>query len=621
MRRICFYIIFAAIATLMAGCANRGVGPQGGPKDTIPPSVVKEDPLNGSLNFHDKQVTIWLNEYIQLDNVVENVLISPPQQRPPVVKAVGKRVVVTFEEDLKDSTTYSIQFGSAICDYTEKNPLTGYTFSFSTGNDIDSLSISGYVVNAADLNPVKGVTVGLHPTNCDSLETQIFRHIGKTDADGMFSIDNIHEGSYRLYALRDNSRDFRYQPGEGLAWMEEDVVPFAEIEIHSDTTWIEPEDSLGVRTIDTIITHSQTMLGPANLVLWYFEEEKVRHYFQSSSRKEPHRFELIFSAEQDEMPVFRSLPLSLIDSTRSDSTWIDWMPYAQWQANSRQDTIVCWFSDSLAIRQDTILMEMTYMKSDSVYNLESKTDTLKLIYRAPRLTAKMLEQQQKKAAERKLRITSNAKSKFEVYDTLRLKAEMPIAAICKDSLHLFQKVDTLYTPLDFELRKADSIGLTYMILCSFKPEMQYELRIDSAAAMDIYGVACDKSKVQLQLKSLDEYATLRVKLPEYDSRIRIQILDEKDKVLRDEQAQEQGTLFTYLAPKSYYMRLYIDENGDGKWTTGDWAKRRQPEPIYYYPNKLTLKANWEFEETFDHRATLQLESKPKELVKKDEKKK
>ena len=122
------FVIVLVIALAFSSCANRGAGPQGGPRDTIPPKVLKETPANGTLSFSGKKIDIHFNEYIQLDDIQKNVLISPPQQTPPEVKAVGKSLSVVFQQDLQDSTTYTIDFGAAICDYNEKTPLRNYVF-------------------------------------------------------------------------------------------------------------------------------------------------------------------------------------------------------------------------------------------------------------------------------------------------------------------------------------------------------------------------------------------------------------------------------------------------------------------------------------------------------------
>ena len=143
----------------------------------------------------------------------------------------------------------------------------------------------------------------------------------------------------------------------------------------------------------------------------------------------------------------------------------------------------------------------------------------------------------------------------------------------------------------------------------------YEFRYDSAAFTDIFGFSNNAGKEQLKVRSIEEYSTLLIKMAKYDSRIRLQLLDDKDQVVRELPALPEGTKFDYIEPKTYYLRMYIDENGDSKWTTGDWATHRQPEKVYYFPSKLSLRANWDFEETFDYEAKSQLDSKPQELLK------
>ena len=601
-----------------SSCANRGIGPQGGPKDTIPPRMVKEQPLNQSVNFHGKKIEITFNEYLQLDNIQQNLLVSPPQQVSPIVKAVGKKVTVEMQEDLIDSTTYTLDFGNAICDYTEKNPMRGYVFAFSTGDRIDSMEVYGRVANAEDLNPVSGLMVGLQANLHDSaFSTLPFTRVARSDSLGEFGIQNLRNGIYRLYALQDQSRDFLYQPGEGLAFSDSLVIPEYETEIVFDTIWKNIADTIdslsSVRQIDTILTIQNTYVGPADLMLWFFKEDKQRHYFQRAYRDEPHIIKLQFSAPQDSLPLLRALPPSAMDSTRSDSLWTDPWAYTLLQANPTRDTLVYWLTDSIAIRQDSIFLEMTYLKSDSLYNLVPATDTVSAIYRAPRMTQKAKEAQEKKARERKLDLKSNAKDKFEVYDTLSVVAAFPIDSIYTDSIRLYEKQDTLLIDKPFTLRQKDV--MSFQIIAPLQQGKQYELHLDSAAVRDIYGVASDKKKFTLRLKTAEDYSTLLIRLPNYDPRIRLQLLSEKDQPVRELPAREEGTKFEYLTPKTYYLRLYFDLNGDGRWTTGDWITKRQPEPVYYFPAKLTLRANWDFEERFDYLARPQLEAKPRELRK------
>lgn len=625
------YIFFGGILTtlLLASCANRGQGPQGGPRDSIPPVVMKETPLNGTLNFTGKEIVVQFDEYIQLDDVQKNVLISPPQQTPPEVKAIGKKLSVVFQEDLIDSTTYTLDFGPSICDYNEKVPLEGYVFSFSTGDVIDSLAISGKLYDVATLNPMPFVMVGIHRNLSDSaLSTIPFTRITRTDSEGNFIIHNIHAGTYRLYALNDISRDYIYQPGEALAYADSLIVPSCRIEEHTDTIW---KDTLGIdlltgdtlftRLVDSTYTHQVTHFYPDSLILWCFEESKQRRYFQRVFREEQHVFSLVFSAPQDTLPIIRALRPSEVDSLGNDSSWVDFLQHSMLQASFNKDTLTFWLTDSLAIGMDSIYLQMQYKVTDSLYNLVDKIDTVLAVYRHPRLSEKARETYERNKRNRKLELKTNASSKFEIYDTIRVLSAFPIDSLNDDMFHLWQKVDTILKPMAVKLEKKDSMGMEVYVMAKLLPEASYQLKIDSAACIDIYGICNDSIETTLKLKSKEEYSSLTVKLEAFDSLARIQLLNDKDVVIRELPATNDGTKFEYLAPTTYYLRLYIDLDGDGKWTTGDWLLKRQPEPIYYFPKKLKLRANWDFEENFDHLAIPRANSKPKALAGKDNKKK
>ena len=624
MKRI---YIFLLGMVMLSACANMGQGPQGGPKDTIPPMVVKEQPVNGSLNIATKKVEITFNEYIQLADIQKNVLISPPQQQAPEIKAIGKTLSVVFQEDLLDSTTYTIDFGAAICDYNEKVPLEGYVMSFSTGDQIDSLAISGRVYNAANLNPMPSILVGIHANHHDTaLNTTPFTRVTRSNSEGYFTIHNIRQGSYRLYALNDISRDYFYQPGEGLAFMDSIITPYTTREMHWDTIWYDTlglddvtGDTLFTRQIDSVYEHEVTRYLPDSVILWYFEEAKQRKYFQRILREDQHAFTLVFSAPQDSLPLLEPMRYSQLDSTASDSAWVNFMDYVLVQSNKTHDTITYWLTDSLAIRMDTIPFRMTYQFSDSVYNIIPKTDTIYAIYRQPRLSEKAREKYLRNKQNRKLELKTNASSKFNIYDTLTILSPFPLDSIHASGIHLMQKVDTNMLPVEFTIERKDSLGMAIGIIAKLKPEQSYQLTIDSAACKDIYGACNDKVEAKLKLKSLNDYSTLTVQMKHFDPRARIQLLNEKDVVLKELPALSTGAVFQYLDPTTFYLRLYIDWNEDGKWTTGDWLTHRRPEPVYYYPAKLKLRANWEFEETFDHLALPQTESKPRSLTEKPQK--
>ncbi|MCQ2347936.1 MAG: Ig-like domain-containing protein [Paludibacteraceae bacterium] len=582
-----------ALMTLSTGCANRGIGPQGGPKDSLPPVITKMTVPNGARNVTQKEMSIQFNEFILLDGSTDNILISPPQQRPPEIKAVGKRIDIAFQEDLRDSTTYTIDFGDQIVDNNEKNPLKDFALSFSTGDQIDSLEVYGQLINAEDLNPLSGVIVGLHENTEDSaFMTLPFTRIGRTNEEGEFSIKNVKAGSYRLYALQDQSRDYLFQPGEGIAFQDELVTPYITISTETDTIYLPDTLDVDGRPIaDSVITAEYYYYEPSNLLLRFFKENYQRHYFQRALRKEAHAITFYFGAPQDELPTFDGLPQGIL------------------QANQGKDTLTYWLTDSADIKNDTLRFTMTYLKSDSLYQLQPQTDTLQTVYRAPKLTERALKAMQQKREKTGLAIQSNASSKVHHFDTLYISSPTPLAEVLADSIHLQLKKDSTFTPVAIQVQ-TDSNQMKVRLITSLRANQDYRIVVDSAAMTDVYGFANKANHFDLHVRSTEEYATMTILLQPYIDNAYIQLLDSKDMPITTVKAEQEGTLFKYLEPGTYFMRMFIDEDGDSKWTTGDWKTHRQPEQVAYFPKKMTLRANWTFEETFRWQERPLLEQKP-----------
>jgi len=285
------------------------------------------------------------------------VLISPPQIKQPDVRGNSKTLTVRFEEELLDSTTYTINFGNAIVDLNEKNPLKDYRFAFSTGNAIDTLKISGILINAEDLNPLSKILIGIYRENDDSVFfRKPFLRIGRTDENGHFVIDNVKAGTYKIFALEDINKDYYYQTGEGIAFIDSLVTPTSRIEEMQDTVW---EDSIH---IDSIRTYMGTRFLPDNLILRFFKESKKRQYLVKSERKLPQSFQLYFNAKLTELPVIK--PLNF-----------EWEGKYLLQRNNTLDSLTYWITDSAVYNMDTLQMSLTYLKTDSVYNLVPQTDT------------------------------------------------------------------------------------------------------------------------------------------------------------------------------------------------------------------------------------------------------
>ena len=596
LRKIAVTLIAALV---FYSCANRGQGPQGGPKDELPPKVMKSSPAQNSVNVKNGRVEIDFDENVNLKDIVKNVIISPPQRQNPEITSYGRRVNVQFKDTLLSNTTYSIDFGSAIVDNNEANVLKNYVFSFATGSEIDTLQIAGTLLNAEDLNPLQGITIGIYDDlNDTAFIRKPFLRIGRTDETGHFTVSNVRNGKYRVYALNDLNRDYFLQKGEGLAFDEKSYQTGFEFITKPDTVW---KDSI---TVDTIRFVPATRFLPDDVVLKYFKDNFKRQYLAKSERTEPHLINMIFNTVSEELPEIR--PLN-----------INWDNKMLLQKNATLDSLSLWLTDSALINTDTISLEVKYLKSDSAFKLQPQTDTIRFMLRKPAKKPTTT-----KAAKKKefLNIMTNLSSQFDVYRPVVLNFTVPIKIYDVAKIHLSQLVDTVLTPIPFKLEKKDSIGMTFEINHKWIPETTYQLVVDSAAFFSIYNLQNDNLKNELKIKSLDEYSSLKLFLADYDSTAVFQVMSKDDKLVRTAPIVKGGTKVEYLQPGDYFVRMYLDRNQNGKWDPGNYFENLQPEEVYYYEKKLTLIKNWEFEETWDYKAIPLVKQKPQELKKSDQQK-
>ena len=582
-------------------CASMGT-PDGGPYDEMPPKFVGSSPKLHAVNTKNKKLELEFDEFIKLEKAAEKVVVSPPQLDQPEIKVLGKKVVIELIDTLNDSTTYTIDFSDAIVDNNEGNPMGHFTYSFSTGASIDTMEVSGTVLNAADLEPIKGIQVGLHKNLNDTAFTKLpFDRVSRTDSRGHFSIRGVAPGKYRIYALMDGNQNYLFDSKtEAIAFSDSVIIPSMMPATRQDTIW---KDTL---TIDTIKTVGYTRFMPDDIILRVFKEENTRQYFSRSQRDKENHFILKFSAKADTLPTLKGLNFDEKDAFVIES-------------NAGNDSICYWIKDSLVYQMDTLEIQMDYLYTDSLNQLVPKRDT---IYLANKLTREQKEKLAKKEAEKKekerkktekkgekigpeptsfLKMNVDAPSSFDINKNILLTFEEPVARIDTSAIHLNVKEDTLWVETPF-LFVADSvIPRQYEILAGWEPEKEYQLLIDSTAIIGLYGLHTDKVEQTLKVKKLDEYGTLLLNLPGVEQTCIVELLDNGGKVLRQQAVTPEGTAdFYYLAPNTkYYIRMFNDRNGNKVWDTGVFEKGIQPEEVYYFPKVWEMKANFEFEETWD----------------------
>ena len=627
--------LFAALALfalLLGSCARMGQ-PDGGWYDETPPHVIAATPADRGVNVGTKKVTIFFDEYIKLENASEKVVVSPPQLEQPEIKTAGKRIEVKLVDSLKANTTYTIDFSDAITDNNESNPLGNYTYSFATGPQIDTLEVAGTVLQADNLEPVKGTLVGLYAQLDDSCFTTMpMLRVARTDSRGRFIIRGVAPGTYRVYALADADGNYLFsQKSEQIAFSRDTISPYVTDAMRQDTIW---QDSLRIKDIKRV---GYRRFMPDNIVLRAFNETMTDRYLIKSERAEANNFKLYFSYGDSIMPEIEGLNFDATDAFITETS-------------PRRDTITYWLRDTALVNRDTLDIRLTYNMTDSVGQLVTQTDTLQLLSRQPyerrmKDLRKEVEEWQKKQEKLKkkgepydsimpaksLEINLNAPSELPPDRNIRFSFKTPLANVDTSLIHLYAKHDTLWYNARFELMLPESNRLTakdkkalsptdstaislaaqdtaadstpaslalhreYVLRGEWRPDVEYSLEIDSMAFTDIYGLHSPKIKKGFKVPSLDTYGTLMLNIGGMDGqRCVAQLLDSNDKTVKEAVTSADGTAqFFYLREGTYYARLFVDTNGNGRWDTGDYATGTQPEEVYYFHEPIECKAKWD----------------------------
>ncbi len=584
------------LAGLFYSCANIG-SPNGGPYDEAPPKYVSSTPVPNQKNYKGKKIEILFDELIQIDKPSENVIITPPQLQQPVIRSSGRKAVIELKDSLKDNTTYTIDFTNSISDNNEKNVYENFSFAFSTGDVIDTMEVSGILLNAENLEPMPGITIGLHSNLADSaFQTLPFDRTSRTNDKGQFTIRNIAPGTYHIFALNDVNRDYKFdQAGEDIAFLDTLIIPSLELTSRQDTLW---KDSL---TIDTIRTVEYIHYFPDDIELRLFKEKFARQYMLKPERPDQKYFSLRFNAPVDTVPV--PVPLNF---EPQDSSWF----FVNKQEGGTQ--INYWLTDSLIWKQDTLSFEVTYPKSDSLNIPRPQTDTVQVVMRHR-------PEKKKKKDEPILPVPLGmdikASGSINLYDTLSVTFTEPVKAVDKELFYLDQKVDTLWQPVSFEMFPDTTNSLKYYIQRPWKYGEEYRLTIDSATIESIYDKWNDPYSGSFKIKGEDEYGHFYLNVTGIEKPAFVELLTSADTPVRKAKVKDGGALFMDLKPDKYYARIIIDDNNNGVWDTGNYAEKKQPEMVYYSPKVYNIPQNWQVEETWNLNDTPLSKQKPLEITK------
>jgi len=607
-------------AAVMVACANMG-RPEGGPRDETPPVYVRSNPSLGQLRVTNNKITVDFDENITLDDAMNKIVVSPAQRTTPAITSNAKRVTIELRDTLLPNTTYTIDFADAIKDLNEGNVLDGLAIDFATGDTIDTLRLSGMVFEARTLEPAQGMLVGVYSNLSDTaISTLPFERITKTNQLGEFTIRNLKAGTYRVYALNDVNRDYHWDRSEDVAFYDVTVSPTSEPATVTDTLTREN----GVR--DSLVTRNITRFLPDDLLLTWFNEGYASQYLKDYKRPERNKITFQFGAKSDTLPIIRLLNTHRAGDEISTWTALD--------ASPTLDTLTYWITDTSLVALDSITLEATYLRTDTTDNLVWGTDTLKFNFRSP----KKKEEKEKKKRKKKdgeeeedsippvphmeLRVTSGSSQELNM--GLALGAGTPVARFDSTAVHLEMLVDSTWYPITRPTfsRPEPLHPMVYTAPYEWEEGTKYKLVIDSAAMVDVYGLDNARLEHEFTTKKSDDYSAVSFNISGLDGRKAVvEVLSTSDAPVAS--APVEGNLATieYLKPGTYYARLFIDANGDGKWTTGSIADSIQPEEVYYYPKKVTLKKNWTIEQSWDINELPVDKQKPMEIKKNKPKRK
>ncbi|MGQ8337318.1 Ig-like domain-containing protein [Sunxiuqinia sp. A32] len=599
MKKIFPIIILSWLAYVIftTSCANPGM-PVGGDKDTIPPVLVETRPEINQRAYDGQAVSLTFDEFIIPDGLSEVLVVSPPIEKRPLIRTKSKTLIVDLGDKLKENTTYSLDFKNSIVDNNEKNPIKDFRFAFSTGEDFDGLMIGGYVKQADNLEPIEGALVLLHSLDSLSAFTDsIPDYIAKTDEEGFYIISNVAEGAYRLYALMDadNSLNFN-QPTEQIAFYDTLVVP------HDwNLAVIEPDSTKGIEK------RVRELPNPHFLMM--YEEDYFYQYLDDSKRDRANLCHFYFSESLSD-----TFKLELIEP-QMDTDW------SYFEFNSSRDSLQLWITDTIVSQTDTLRFRLDYTVKDTLDQFVYQVDTLELVYKeAEKKIKKKKKEEDEKPKTEFIRFNIALKDGFDVYKKILLEAPEPLKLFDYGKVHLFQRVDTIDSELEFDLVQDSLFLRKYYIEYPWEYETDYRLEIDSAAIKNFAGNPNDAFSRPFKTQKEGFYAKIILTLTNVRGKSMVELLENNDKeeVLQRISIDEDAEIeFPFLEPDKYRIRMFVDKNANGKWDKGKIEAGLMPEQVIYFPKILKLRSNFEVRESWALPQNLKYQ---KELVDEDEQK-
>lgn len=555
-------------------CANP-VSPAGGPKDIAPPEMTGSSPEPGAVNFHGNALRLDFNEFVDLKNIQEELILSPPAGELPEIRLKGKSVFVEFTENLAENTTYSLFFGDAIADITESNIAKSFYFSFSTGPYIDSLSVEGTLNDAFTGEPVDGAFVMLYRLGNDTLPLDSLPYkvrpyyLTKSGKDGTFRINNVKNEKLKLFALKDANGNLIYDlPNESIAFSDSLVTPFYEETERIDTSMMETDSLEIIPDIVDTIREEEHRRG---IELAMFTESDSIQQLLGATLVKPG--EMLFTFKYPAvLPVVELMPGGIEENSVFR------------ELNQKRDSLILWITD---LDTDSIYCRVL----DDTIVLDTVETSLKL------KAGKRNEKQEVEIPD--LRITSSAKGRsLSPFADLMLGFDYPVEEMVRENILLMTDTDTLIPDLEFTDDKMRRAVVRY----KWTEESSCSLVLFDSALVSFGGIKNDSTAFSFNVRSSDDYGNFILNIvpadPVYD--YVLQLTEGKDKVVREITLRDiTEAVFNHLNPGQYNVRCIEDRNRNGRWDTGDYHDKLQPERVLFYPSAINILSNWDLVEVWE----------------------
>lgn len=601
-----YYIFIIIAAAVMYSCANIG-NPSGGPIDKTPPIFMRSNPTPNAVNVKDRKIEIFFDEIVTLKDPSTKIIVSPAQTEMPRMSALGRKVTVELVDSLLPNTTYTIDFSNSIQDNNEGNAIDNFAFAFSTGSVIDSMRVSGYVLDSRTLEPMQSVVVGLQSNLADSaFHKEKLQRVALTNDRGQFTIRNVSPGSYHIFALKDLDRDYKFgNPTEDIAFLDSIIVPSIGSREAADTVYND------LNEIDTIMRATRPAYFPNDILLSMFNEDRKSQYLANNLRVDSTRISLTFAAASDTLPS-----LSIVGRNDVPDQWYTL------ERSQTNDTLTYWIRPPHLVSADTLMVATTYLRTDTASNLSWGTDTLKFTFQRQKAKKKKKNEETDSLEQiRFMELHPLANGTQEVYAPLLLQTGTPIERYSREAFHLQRKLqnDTTFYPAEIKsiaLRDSTLNRRDLMLKVDWEPGAAYTLAVDSLAMTDIYGLQTKPLKVDFNVRKMEEYGNIVFNIPAVRDSAIVELLDGTEKIVLRAPVKNHRAELLNLLPGKYYARLFIDRNGNGKYDTGNYDMHLQPEETVYYPGAINLKKNWDVEQTWDIYAT-PIDKQKSEAIKKN----